>query len=67
MNRDYLLDSLDGLKAVVFRLLPDEIVGSIACVPMTTDGPWTDAKKAVFCDHDRDSRRADVLDPQEVS
>jgi len=48
MNRDYLLDSLDGLKSVVFRLLPAEIARSIACVPMTTDGPWTDAEKAVF-------------------
>ncbi len=48
MNRDYLLDSLDGLKAVVFRLMPAEIAGSIACVPMTTDGPWTDAESAVF-------------------
>lgn len=48
MNREYLLDSLDGLKALVFRLLPGEVAGSIACVPMTTDGPWTDAEKAVF-------------------
>jgi len=48
MNKDYLLDSLDGLKALVFRLLPPGIAGSIACVPMTTDGPWTDAEKAVF-------------------
>jgi hypothetical protein len=48
MNREYLLDSLDGLKALVFRLLPAGIGGSIACVPMTTDGPWTDAEKAVF-------------------
>jgi hypothetical protein len=48
MNREYLLDSLDGLKALVFRLLPAGITGSIAYVPMTTDGPWTDAEKAVF-------------------
>jgi hypothetical protein len=48
MNRDYLLDSLDGLKALVFRLLPVGVARSIACVPMTTDGPWTDAEKAVF-------------------
>ncbi|MBX3427313.1 MAG: hypothetical protein KF688_16665 [Pirellulales bacterium] len=48
MNREYLLDSLDGLKALVFRLLPAEVAGSIACVPMTTDGPWADAEKAVF-------------------
>jgi hypothetical protein len=48
MNREYLLDSLDGLKALVFRLLPVGVAGSIACVPMTTDGPWTDAEKAVF-------------------
>lgn len=48
MNREYLLDSLDGLKALVFRLLPAGVAGSIACVPMTTDGPWTDAEKAVF-------------------
>ncbi len=48
MNRKYLLDSLDGLKGIIFRLLPDSITGSIACIPMTTDGPWTDAEKAVF-------------------
>jgi hypothetical protein len=48
MNRNYLLDSLDGLKALVFRLLPAGVAGSIACVPMTTDGPWTDAEKTVF-------------------
>ncbi len=48
MNRRYLLDSLDGLKALVFRLLPSGISGSIACVPMTTDGPWTEADRAVF-------------------
>ena len=48
MNREYLLDSLDGLKAFVFRLLPAGVAGSIACVPITTDGPWTDAEKAVF-------------------
>ncbi len=48
MNRKYLLDSLDGLKALVFRLLPAGVAGSIACVPMTTDGAWTDAEKAVF-------------------
>ena len=48
MNRKYLLDSLDGFKALVFRLLPAEIVEIIAYVPMTTDGPWLDADKAVF-------------------
>jgi hypothetical protein len=48
MNRKYLLDSLDGIKAIIFRLLPAGITRSIACVPMTTDGPWTDAEKAVF-------------------
>ncbi|MBW1711003.1 MAG: hypothetical protein JRJ73_14155 [Deltaproteobacteria bacterium] len=48
MNRRYLLDSLDGLKALVFRLLPIEVTISIAYVPMTTDGPWTDTEKAVF-------------------
>lgn len=48
MNRKYLLDSLDGLKTLVFRLLPAEIVETIACVPMTTDGHWPDADKAVF-------------------
>jgi len=42
MNRKYLLDSLDGLKGLVFRLLPAHIRESIACVPMTADGPWTD-------------------------
>ena len=48
MNRKYLLDSLDGFKALVFRLLPAEIAKTIAYVPMTTDGPWLDADKAVF-------------------
>jgi hypothetical protein len=48
MNRQYLLDSLDGFKALIFRLLPIGVVDSVACVPMTTDGPWTDAEKAVF-------------------
>src|SRR5687768_16144838 len=48
MNREYLLDTLDGLKSLVFRLLPSGIAGSIACVAMTTDGPWTDAEKSVF-------------------
>ncbi len=48
MNRKYLLDSLDGLKAIIFRLLPTGITQQIACVPMTTDGPWTNAERAVF-------------------
>jgi hypothetical protein len=49
MNREYLLDSLDGFKALVFRLLlPRELTESIACVPMTTDGPWKEAERAVF-------------------
>jgi len=48
MNRKYLLDSLDGMKALIFRLLRAEITESIACVPMTTDGPWTEAEKVVF-------------------
>lgn len=48
MNRDYLLDSLDGLKGLVFRLLPSEVFASIGCVPMTTDGLWTDEEKTVF-------------------
>ena len=48
INRKYLLDGLDGLKALVIRLLPVGVAGSIACVPMTTDGPWTDADKAIF-------------------
>lgn len=48
MNRKYLLDSLDGMKALIFKLLPAKITGSIAYVPMTTDGPWTEAEKAVF-------------------
>jgi|GEM_PF-6071880 len=48
MNRKYLLDSLDGLKAIIFRVLPAPIREAIACVPMTTDGPWTDADKAIF-------------------
>ena len=48
MNRKYLLDSLDGLKALILRLLPSDMVASVACVPMTTDGPWNDREKAVF-------------------
>ena len=51
MNRKYLLDSLDGLKGLVFRLLPSEVVASIGCVPMTTDdqcGPWTDEEKTLY-------------------
>jgi hypothetical protein len=48
MNRKYLLDSLDGMKVLIFRLLGPEITGSIAYVPMTTDGPWTNAEKTVF-------------------
>ena len=48
MNREYLLDSLDGLKALVFRLLPPHIAGAIGCVPMTTDGPWTKEEKQIF-------------------
>ncbi len=48
MNRDYLLDSLDGLKGLVFRLLPADVVALIGCVPMTTDGPWSDEEKTVF-------------------
>jgi hypothetical protein len=39
MNRQYLLDSLDGFKGLVFRLLPPAVVEAIACVPMTTDAP----------------------------
>ncbi|MGA2400767.1 MAG: hypothetical protein ABSG91_03560 [Syntrophobacteraceae bacterium] len=48
MNRKYLLDSLDGFKGLVFRLLPPHVAGSVACVPMTTDAPWTDADKTAF-------------------
>src|SRR5215475_15756364 len=48
MNRLYLLDSLDGFKGLVFSLLPAHVAGSIACVPMTTDGPWSDAEKRAF-------------------
>jgi hypothetical protein len=48
MNRQYLLDSLDGFKGLVFRLLGPELLSSIGCVPMTTDGPWTDEEKAIF-------------------
>lgn len=48
MNRKYFLDSLDGMKAIVFRLLPAEITGSIACIPMTTDGPWSGVEKSLF-------------------
>jgi len=48
MNREFLLDSLDGLKTLVFQLLPAEVAGSVACVPMTTDGPWNEAEKTLF-------------------
>ena len=48
MNRQYLLDSLDGFKGLVFRLLPAEALEAVACVPITTDAPWTDAEKRVF-------------------
>jgi len=48
MNRQYLLDSLDGFKGLVFRLLPVRVTESIACVPMTTDAPWSDAEKRAF-------------------
>lgn len=48
MNRKYLLDSLDGLKAIIFRLLATGITQQIAYVPMTTDWPWTKAEKMVF-------------------
>jgi hypothetical protein len=48
MNRQYLADSLDGFKGLVFRLLPPVIVETVACVPMTTDAPWTDAEKRMF-------------------
>lgn len=48
MNRYHLLDSLDGLKGLVFRLLPADIRESIACVPMTTDGPWTNEERVIF-------------------
>jgi len=48
MNRQYLLDSLDGFKGLVFRLLPARVVGAIACVPMTADAPWSDAEKRAF-------------------
>lgn len=48
MNRQYLLDSLDGFKGLVFRLLGPEISGQIACVSMTTDGPWSNEEKAIF-------------------
>lgn len=48
MNRQYLLDSLDGFKRLVFHLLPGSLAGSLACVPMTTDGPWNDAEKRAF-------------------
>ena len=48
MNRKYLLDSLDGFKGLVFRLLPSAVVEAVACVPMTTDAPWTEAEKRAF-------------------
>jgi hypothetical protein len=48
MNRKYLLDSLDGFKGLVFRLLPAAVVEAVACVPMTTDAPWTEAEQRVF-------------------
>lgn len=48
MNRQYLLDSLDGFKGLVFRLLPAALVEAVACVPMTTDAPWSEAEQRVF-------------------
>ena len=48
MNRQYLLDGLDGFKGLVFRLLPPALVEATACIPMTTDAPWTEAEKRVF-------------------
>ena len=45
MNREYLLDSLDGLKGLLFRLLPKKAAELIGSVPMTTDGPWTDGER----------------------
>jgi hypothetical protein len=48
MNREYLLDSLDGFKALVFSLFPSELRESIGVVPMTTDGPWNDAEQAAY-------------------
>jgi hypothetical protein len=48
MNLSHLLDSLDGLKTLVFKLLPTEVTDLVAAVPMTTDGPWTEDQKAVY-------------------
>lgn len=48
MNRKYLLDSLDGLKGLIFRLLPTTVTDSLGCVPMTTDGPWIEGDKKAF-------------------
>jgi len=48
MNRQYLLDSLDGFKGLVFRLLPVPLVEAVASVPMTTDAPWAEAEKRAF-------------------
>jgi hypothetical protein len=48
MNRQYLLDSLDGFKGLIFWLLPAPVVEAVACVPMTTDAPWTEAEKRAF-------------------
>jgi hypothetical protein len=48
MNRQYLLDSLDGFKGLVFRLFPATLVEAVGCVPMTTDAPWTEAEKRAF-------------------
>ena len=68
MNRNYLLDSLDGLKGLVFRLLPADIRESIGCAPMTTDGPWTEEEKAVLRRRlqfrDDKHRRLDVTYPE---
>jgi len=58
MNRQYLLDSLDGFKGLVFRLLPQPLVDASACVPMTTDAPWTEA----LC-----ARMSETVPPPEIT
>lgn len=48
MNRLFLLDSLDGMKSLVFGLLSPAIRERIASVPMTTDGLWNDAEMRIY-------------------
>jgi hypothetical protein len=48
MNREFLLDSLDGMKSLVLGLLGPKERETIVCVPMITDGPWNDHEIAIY-------------------